>query len=160
MGKKLFIICTLILAAMFLPTTLLLAFGMLPTLAAFTVDRTIGKSKTICVGFMNFAGCFPFLLDFWMTFGEQNLENALTIIADVETVIIIYLLAAGGYAIDIAITGITTSIITQTSTNRVKKINETQKKLQKDWGDKVTGKYKLDEYGFPIETMDQQRTRL
>lgn len=159
MVKKFLILCILATAVIFLPTTTLILFAMIPTIAAFTIDKTIGKSKTICVGFMNFAGAFPFLLDFWTKFAVQNMENALTLIADVENIIVIYLLAGGGYAIDIAVTGITASLIVQRANARVKNIKAKQKALVKHWGDKVTGKYVLDEHGFPVESAEQ-RTKL
>lgn len=151
MKKKLLIGCMVIAAAVFLPTTIILVFGMMPTIASFVMDRTVGKNRTICVGSMNFAGCFPFLLDLWTKFGAQNIENALTIIADAKTIIVIYLLAVGGYAIDLAVTGITASIIVQRSESRLKSIKKQQAEMIDQWGDKVTGKYRLDDFGFPIE---------
>lgn len=159
MTKKISILLVLIAGLVFLPTSVLIVFGMMPTIAAYTIDRTTGRNKTICVGFMNFAGCFPFLLDFWTKFGEQTLENALSIIADVQTVITIYLLAAGGYAIHVAVTGITSSLIMQRSSSRVAAIKQEQKTLIDLWGQKVTGKYKLDQYGFPVDVVEQ-RTKL
>ncbi|PCH99204.1 MAG: hypothetical protein COB76_06165 [Alphaproteobacteria bacterium] len=159
MLKKFFILCILATAAIFSSTTILIVFGMMPTLACFAIDKTIGKSKTICVGFMNFAGCFPFLLDFWTKFGQQNMENALSMIADIENMLVIYVLAGGGYAIDVAVTGITATLIIQRAENRVKRIKKNQEKFEKNWGSKVTGKYILDEHGFPVEGADQ-RTQL
>jgi len=152
MRKKLLLGCLIALAAiLFLPTTMIIIFGMMPTFASFVIDRTISKNRTICVGFMNFAGCFPFLLDLWTKFGERNMENALFIITDTKTIIVMYLLAAGGYAIDLAVTGVTASIIVQQSESRLKAIRKQQAEMIDQWGDKVTGKYRLDDFGFPIE---------
>lgn len=159
MVKKLIIVCICILGYVFLPTTIFLAIGMMPTLAAFTIDRSVGKSKTICVGFMNFAGCFPFVLQLWTDYGQPTIENALTLIADVQNIIIVYLLAAGGYAIDVAVTGITATLIIQRLNSRLEHVKDKQKKLEEEWGEKVTGKYVLDEFGFPLENA-QQRTKL
>jgi hypothetical protein len=159
MVKKVGIACFLVLGTIFLPTTTILFFGMMPTIAAFVIDKSVGKSKTLCVAFMNFAGCFPFLMEFWMESSQRTMETALPVIANVENIIIIYLLAAGGYAIDIAVTGITASLIVQRANARIKSIKSKQKKLAEDWGDKVTGKYVLDEYGFPVHTAEQ-RTKL
>lgn len=159
MTSKILLLFALVTGIIFKSTTILLALWMMPTLAAYTIDRTIGKSKTLCVGLMNFAGCFPFLLKFWTTFGEQTLENALSMAADYKIVITIYALAAGGYAIDLAVTGITASFIAQRSEARIKSIEKQQKQLIDLWGDKVTGKYQLDEQGFPVKNV-QHRTRL
>lgn len=152
MKKKLLIGCLAIAAIVFLPTTIILVFGMMPTIASFVMDRTVGKNRTICVGSMNFAGCFPFLLDLWTTPGmHQSIEHSLAIIADAKTIIVIYLLAVGGYAIDLAVTGITSSIIAQRSEARLRAIKKQQAEMIDQWGDKVTGKYRLDDFGFPIE---------
>ncbi len=58
---------------------------------------------------------------------------------------------SNGYAIDMAVTGITSSIIIQRAQRRMKRIGKEQKELVKRWGEKVTGKYKLDDYGFPVK---------
>jgi len=149
MRLKLALLILLVVAVIFLPTTIFLAFGMMPTIAAFVTDRSVGRNKSICIGAMNFAGCFPFLLKFWTEFGQQNIENAFRLAADIETIIVIYMLAAGGCAIDKAITGIASNLIIQRSETRLSKIKIEQDKLVKRWGEKVTGLYKLDDYGFP-----------
>ncbi len=141
----------LIIAVAFKSTTVFLAFAMLPTIVALATDRTIARTKSICVGAMNFAGAFPFLLKFWSEFGAQTVEDAFSLIANPETVIIIYLLAAGGYAIDMAVTGITANYILQRSKNRLVKVKKEQENLIKRWGEKVTGMQRLDDYGFPVD---------
>lgn len=145
-----------VIGYIFLPTTVFLAFGMMPTMAAFLTDRSVGRNKTICVGLMNFAGCFPFLLKFWTDFGHQTVSNAFRLASDLETIIVIYLLAAGGYAIDIAVTGITSNIVIKRSQKRLKKARIEQEKLVKRWGEKVTGQYALDDYGFPVEPIPEK----
>jgi len=113
MHLKLAFAIVFVVGIIFLPTTVFLLFGMMPTIAAFVSDRSVGRNKTVCVGAMNFAGCFPFLLEFWTEFGQQTVENAFRLAADLETIIVIYMLAAGGYAIDKAVTGITATLIIQ-----------------------------------------------
>ncbi len=150
MALKLALLILVVVGVIFLPTTVFLAFGMMPTIAAFVTDRSVGRNKTICIGAMNFAGCFPFLLEFWTEFGQQTVENAFRMVSNVENILVIYMLAAGGYAIDKAVTGITSSLVIQRSEKRLKKIKIEQEKLVKRWGEKVTGQYRLDDYGFPI----------
>ena len=113
MALKLALLIIIVLGFIFLPTAVFLAFGMMPTIAAFVTDRSVGRSKTICIGAMNFAGCFPFLLEFWTETGQRTVESAFRLAAEVETIIVIYMLAVVGYAIDKAVTGITVSIIAQ-----------------------------------------------
>jgi hypothetical protein len=157
MALKLALVIIVVLGFIFIETTVFLAFGMMPTIAAFATDRSVGRSKTICIGAMNFAGCFPFLLEFWTEFGQRTIEAAFRLAADVETIIVIYMLAAGGYAIDKAVTGITVSIIAQRTESRLKKIDKEQEKLVKRWGEKVTGQYKLDDYGFPVRPIPEKK---
>lgn len=150
MRTKILIIFAIVLGYIFMPSAVFLIFGMLPTIAAFGIDKNPGKSKTICVGAMNFAGCFPFLLQMHSEFGRQSVESALLMIADVQTIIIIYIIAAGGYAIDSTISGITSTLLIQKAESRLDKIRKQQNKLVKKWGEKVTGLYKLDAHGFPV----------
>lgn len=157
MKIKLLILCLIISGFIFLPTTILLIVCMMPTIAAFAVDKSVGKNKTICVAFMNFAGAFPFLMEFWVEFGQQNLENALILIADPQTVIISYLLAAGGYAIDVAVTGIASTIIIDRSKARLKNAQKEKKKLEERWGEEVTGRHRLDDYGFAVKPIPPKK---
>ena len=57
----------LVASVLFLPSTMILLAGMMPTIAANVVDKTRQKSRTISVGMMNLAGCMPFLLELWMS---------------------------------------------------------------------------------------------
>lgn len=154
MTKALAIGLFIIIAVIFKETTLFLVLGMLPTLALFAIDKTIGKSRTICVGAMNFAGCFPYLLEFWTSQGLHSFENIMSYFT-VQNFIIIFLLAAGGYAIDAAVTGITATILVQRSEARLKRIKKEQENLIKRWGEKVTGLYELDDYGFPVRPIPE-----
>jgi hypothetical protein len=151
MRLKILLLFLAMLCFMFASTAVILAFGMMPTIASFFTDRSVGKNRTICVGCMNFAGCFPFPLEFWTEFGHQTMRDALDLITDSHTVIIIYVLAAGGYAIDIAISGIASGIIVERSKLRLKKIKNGKDKMTERWGKKVTGEKPLDDFGFPIE---------
>jgi len=150
MRAKILLIMSIGLGYVFMSSTILLAFGMLPTIAAFGIDKTYAKTKTICVGAMNFSGCFPFLLQLHTEFGQPTIEDTLLLIADVNTIIIIYVIAAGGYAIDSTISGITSTFLMQKYQSRLEKIKKQQNKLVKKWGEKVTGLYQLDAHGFPV----------
>jgi hypothetical protein len=150
MAKKIIIITILALAVAFLPTTIILAFSMMPTIASFSVDKTVNRTRTLCIAFMNFAGAFPYILEFWTQANIQDIEAAFSIIGDTQNIIIIYLLAAGGYAIDIAVTGIMSSLMIQQASSRVKSIEKRQQEMVGQWGEKVTGRHKLDQHGFPM----------
>lgn len=134
---------------MFLPTTFLLAVGLLPTFVAIVVDREPGKNKSLTIGAMNFAGCFPYLVGLWTE--SNSMDLAIGYLAKPETVIIMYSAAAVGYLINWAVTMGVSSILVQKSLLRIKKIGEEKTALEERWGKKVNGQYDLDESGFIIQ---------
>jgi len=147
------ILFSLISAIIFMPTTIMLFLGMLPTLVAGLVDRSGKGTKALTVGSMNLAGCTPFLLDLWTI--DHSSENALRIISDPRTIIVIYCAAGVGYLIDWAMSGIVGTIMVQRSGYRMKEIKKRQAALVERWGPEVTGKIPLDAYGFPIEKSEE-----
>lgn len=136
-------------AAVFMPTTMILLFGMLPTLAANLIDKTIQKSRVISVGMLNFAGCMPFLLELWLSSGPNSFSYALDIIIQPKTGIIIYTIAAAGYAIEAAVTSMVATLIQQRATARISSIDTRLTALVERWDEIVNGETPLDEYGFP-----------
>ena len=150
MRIKLFLVFLACLSFTFLPTAIFIIFSMIPTLAIFAIDRSVGHNQTICIGAMNFAGCFPFLLDFWTQDIELTVRGAFSLAANPDTFVFIGMMALGGYAIDWAVTRMTGSIILEKSKRRLNKIDKEQTKLVNRWGEKVTGRYQLDDYGFPV----------
>lgn len=145
------LICVMLLASMimFLPTTFLIAVGMLPTFVALAVDREPGKNKSFTIGAMNFAGCFPYLLDLWTR--SNSMDLAVHHISDPKTIIIIYSAAGVGYLINWFVTMAVSSILVQRSRARIAKIEEEKQDMEQRWGKKVNGQYNLDEKGFVIQ---------
>tara|TARA_B100000508_G_C11415810_1_gene255677 strand:+ start:417 stop:962 length:546 start_codon:yes stop_codon:yes gene_type:complete len=119
----------------FLPTTVVLAVGMLPTLVAAITDRYPGRNKTFTVGAMNFAGCFPYLLDVWIHTNSMNL--ALYLISQPKTIMIMYGAAALGYSVNAFVTFLVSAILVQKSEVRIKKIHKEKKALEERWGRSV-----------------------
>lgn len=151
---QILLIFMLLAAIVFLPTTMLILFGMLPTVVAVVIDRQ-GGTRAITVGSMNLAGCFPFLLDLW-TKSHTN-EYAVSLITDPRTIIVIYAAAAIGYLIDWALSGIVATIMMQRATLRLAAIRKRQEQMVVRWGKEVTGEVVLDPEGFPVEE-DGQKT--
>ncbi len=136
----------------FLPTTIFLFFAMMPTLVASLVDRSGKGTRALTVGAMNLAGSTPFLLELWT--GGHTAENALTLISNPRTIIVIYCAAGIGYLIDWAMSGIVATVMIQRSASRLKEIKKRQADLVERWGQEVTGLLPLDAYGFPFEKDD------
>lgn len=144
------IIALLLLGVMFSSMAIILMIGMIPTIVSMIVDSTKGKTRTITVGCVNFAGCTPFLVE--MLKKGNNIEDAVSYILEPRTIVVMYMAAAMGYLIDWALTGIVSSIMVQKAKKRLKDIESEQKALVERWGMEVTGALPLDEYGFPLET--------
>lgn len=138
-----------LMSVMFLPTTLLLAVGMLPTLVAFVIDTDPAKNKSFTIGAMNFAGCFPFLLGIWQS--QDAMYAAISYLADPKTVVVMYSAALLGYMINWIVAIAISSLLVKRAQMRIKKIEEQKLAMEERWGVKVNGMYNLDEYGFPIQ---------
>lgn len=143
------LLCVVVSAILFLPTAFIFAVGMLPTFAAYLIDRDPAKNKTFTIGAMNIAGCFPYLMGLWTE--SHTMDKAMNYIAEPKTIIVIYIAAALGYVINWLITMGVASLIIQKSRMRIKRIEEEKEGLQKRWGKEVNGQYTLDEHGFALD---------
>lgn len=147
---KFLLVFVLFLCVLFSSTAVLLFFGMLPTIVAYFVDRSKEKLKPLTVGAMNFAGCFPFVMELW-TVSDHSIEAAMELVREPKTIIIIYMAAVIGYLIDWAMSGLVAKIVQQKARIRLKEIKSLQESLIERWGEKVTGHIPIDEDGFPID---------
>lgn len=138
----------MIAAVVFLPTTMVLLIGMVPTLVACLIDRTSEQVKGMTVGAMNLAGCAPFVVDLW-TSGHTP-DRAVEIAFQPLAVIVMYAAAGLGYLIEWAMTGIVATFLSQKASRRLREITAEQDKLVERWGREVTGDIPLDPYGFPL----------
>lgn len=147
---QLLVIVLLIMGVMFSSMAIILLIGMIPSIVSAIVDTTKGKTRTITVACVNFAGCTPFLIEIYKKGGA--FETAMSYILEPRTIVVMYMAAAMGYLIDWAMTGIVSSIMVQKAKHRLKEIKEEQKDLVERWGPEVAGTMPLDEYGFPLDT--------
>lgn len=148
-GMRLLIIMSVLLSVLFLPTTVMLCIGMVPTFVVFFVNIKAKKSKVITVGAANFAGCSPFMFELWKS--GRDMSQSLHITLDPQTIMIMYGAALVGYIIDWALTGIVAGIMVERGKARMKNIRKRQTEMVDRWGKKVTGEQPLDPHGFPIE---------
>ncbi|MEO5373962.1 MAG: acyl-CoA synthetase [Alphaproteobacteria bacterium] len=120
---------------MLLPTLILLFFAMLPTSAAYMVERGPVRYGWICVGGLNFAGTAPYLLNLW--FKGQNIENVFKILGDMLTLIIIYGASAFGWLLFVAVPPVVGVFMSLNAGRRVAKLRATQRRLVDTWGPEV-----------------------
>lgn len=157
-GLQILLIVVLLASILFMPTTILVIFGMLPTIVAALVDRK-GGARAITVGSINLCGCMPFLLDLWTK--SHTTDYAVSLITDPRTIIVMYSAAGIGYMIDWALSGIVATIMIQRSSGRLKAIRTRQDEMVERWGREVTGEMVLDSEGFPLDeaaTADTQKS--
>ena len=147
---QLMFIIGLLAAILFIPTTIVLVIGMLPTLVAVLVDRG-GGTRAVTVGAMNLCGCTPFLMDLWTT--SHDTAFAVGLVTDPRTIIVMYAAAGIGYMVDWALSGIIATIMIQRATSRLNAIRVRQDEMIVRWGREVTGEIVLDSEGFPVEEM-------
>lgn len=139
----------IITATIFIASAVFLLIAMIPTFVALIADRSKERLKSYTVGFLNFAGSFPFLLDVITT--DHSIDYALMVASTPLTIAIIYAAAAVGYMINWAVVGITANIMVQKGKKRLNQIEERKAKLKERWGTEVNGEAQLDEDGFPLE---------
>jgi hypothetical protein len=152
---QILLIASLFLAGVFLPSTVLLLIGMLPTPFAILTDRTKGKTKVMTVGSMNLAGCSPFLFQLWTV--EHSFSKSIEIATDPLAIIVMWSSAAVGYVLNWAMTGIVSATMHQRGLSRQKSIQKRQNELIERWGQEVTGDVPLDQFGFLAGSLEIEK---
>ncbi len=144
-----FLMLFLVSAILFLPSTIVFFFGMMPSWATLASDRSYGKLKSLSVGMLNFAGVSYVLMLLWRK--GHTVDVAIEVMMQAHNLIIMYLAAAIGFAVRSAMTGIVATILLEQTKARHKFVKKRLERLQERWGYEVTGKVPLDAYGFPVE---------
>ncbi|MFP4098783.1 MAG: hypothetical protein ACLFU1_08385 [Alphaproteobacteria bacterium] len=122
----------------FLPTSILLLAGMLPSIVAFAVIPRQAMAKVSTITALNLAGCIPFVFKLWAS--GNDFEASLDIVTNSRYLSVMYLAAAFGYMIDWVVTGIFSSFLYQRGIRRMETIKKRQKKLVEQWGEDVSKK--------------------
>lgn len=145
---QIFLIFGMMAAVVFLPTTIVVGIGMLPTIVAFLLNGKSYRAKAFGVGAMNLAGVSPFLISLWKD--GQGFDKAVEIISNPQSIIVMYMAAALGHMINWVMGGIVGSIMYDSGKRRAKEIEKRQQELVERWGEEVTGSVPLDAQGFPV----------
>jgi hypothetical protein len=131
-----FLLISVTLIAVAFPTILVVVVGMMPALASWFTDRTDQKYGFFCIGGLNFAGTFPYLMDLWS--GNHNITGAMNIITDVFALAIMYGSAMAGWIIYTVIPPVITSFMTVLTERRLSALRANQRRIIDEWGDEVT----------------------
>jgi hypothetical protein len=117
------------------PTVTLLAFAMLPTLAAWASEKGQNKYAWLCVGGLNFAGVIPYLFALW--FGVHTLDESLRMLSDATVLLVAYGASGFGWLLYLAMPPVVGSYLKLTTQHRVTSLKAAQKKLIEEWGEDV-----------------------
>ena len=121
----------------FLPSTILLAVGMIPTVVAYVVDRDPDKTAPMTVGGLNFAGVVTFLISLWQA---GHTMTALTkVLTDPFAWLVMYGAAGLGWALYYGIPPAVAGWIMLRAEARIAQRIEEQRELIALWGTEVNG---------------------
>jgi hypothetical protein len=124
---------TLIVGALtILPTTVVVTFGLIPSLVALVVDESRQRYLFRSVLGMNLAALWPFLERLWMN--GNDLRTAMNIVSDVYTWAAIYGAAGLGWMMFLGLPSMMESYKQFVAARRIQKLNEAQEKLIEEWG--------------------------
>lgn len=117
----------------FYETLVLLMIGMAPTFVAFLVDRQ--KFAARSVAYLNFAGCLPFAVDYWM--GSSGFDRVFQIVGDPLALLIIYASAAAGWGVYFVTRPFAAAYLLVSADYRESRLKRKQTELIETWGAEV-----------------------
>lgn len=124
-------------AGLFLPTSVLLITGMIPTFVALLVDQDPDKYAAITVAPVNFCGILPSAIALWS--GENTLPQALRLLSEPVNWLTMYGAAAIGWMLFFAIPPIIATFVVRRHEGEISRLTEHQEKLAEEWGAEVAG---------------------
>lgn len=118
-------------------TFMLLAFGMVPTLAAYLSDPDPRKFAARSVGGLNFAALAPYGVRLWT---QGHSEQALFDIAsDMNVWLVVLLASAGGWLLYLGMPVVIGTLMRFRDSRRVVRLEARKTALIEEWGDEITG---------------------
>lgn len=142
-GVKLIMGIVLLMMAVFvLPTLLIFAIGMLPTVIAYMIDRRKEKYAAFCVGCMNFAGVLPYGMRLWVS--EHSVEGSMRQVADPVALLVMVGAAAVGWVIYFVAPSIVGVFLRLQAEQKVRRLKELQRELMEEWGEDIARSHAAD----------------
>ncbi len=115
-----------------MPTALLVAVGMIPSLVAYIVDRDPDKTAAMTVAPLNICGILPFTMDMWKH--QHTMQAATQALADPLTWLVMYGAAAIGWALYFLVPPIVTNFEVMRAEARIETLIGKKKDLVEEWG--------------------------
>lgn len=128
------LICGLIVLG-FYQSIVLIVIGMAPTVAAFSIDRSPQRNQAKTVGYLNFAGCLPWVIEYWLVGG--GFQKVFDIVGDPFTLFVMYSAAACGWLMYFAIRPVVGSYLVVAADLKERQLRRRQTELVEDWGEEV-----------------------
>jgi len=128
--------------------TLLICLGLIPTFVALVTDTDQSRSSLATIGYLNFAGVLPFLIDLWQK--GQTMEAAVAILRDPLSWVVMLGSAGVGHLMLYTIPAIVSSMVFMRQEARLRTLREGVKQLEAIWGADVTNV-------LPLETVRQHK---
>ena len=128
----------LLMAMMFVPTSLLVALGFLPTVAAFIFDQDPKRSITTAVGLMNGSGTVPFVIELWRH--GQTMDRSIALLHDPVTWLVMYGAASIGWLICFIVPHAVQLVLAQRARLQIAAHEDRQAELRKVWGEEIMQK--------------------
>lgn len=127
-------------AAVLLPTTLVLTVCMMPTLAAWLVDRQPGRALATSVCLLNLAGSLPGVIEVWTA--GHDVAAAQWVLSDAVTWLAAYGAAAVGWLLFAVLPPVLRAHHGRSTARRIRQLQKKQEALEKDWGPEVAAEVK------------------
>lgn len=115
-----------------MPTTVLIALGMIPTLVAYVVDDDLNRTAPVTVGALNFCGVLPYVIELWH--GPHTLTGAMAILADPVAWMVMYGAAGLGWAFHHVIPIGVANVEVNRAEAKINRLQEKRRRLIADWG--------------------------
>jgi len=125
------------LAALVMPTTLLLLAGLIPTVVAFIIDRDPDKSAPLTVGAMNFCGIMPFCIKLWQ--GGHTIDLTLRLLSQPGNWLVMYGAAAFGWLLYYGIPPLVVNAMVMREQQKIRELEQARAALVADWGPEIAG---------------------
>ena len=135
MGRLPLLLIILVLAAVLMPSAILMCVLMVPSIVAFIVDRSPQRYLMMTVGLPNFCGALPGLAGLWQS--GQTFDAAFSGVSDPWNMMVAYSAAGFGWLLYFATPIVVGSYLSISTEGKVKSIRKYQDDLIDAWGEGV-----------------------
>lgn len=121
----------------FYESIVLMLIGMVPTWIALCLDQSAQKDQARSIGYLNFAGCLPWMVDFWMSGG--GFARVFEIIGEPLVLTVMYSAALAGWGLCYLVRPFVATYLIVSTEIKTTQLTKRQGELVEVWGDAVRG---------------------